>query len=272
MGKVVKNFLIVLLSLTAVGFVLFAAESSSRLLSNTFGWLPFVYSDSELASIEQREREEQLDAYAVSKTMSFIEQVQWIEDSVNADTGGVSSFKIDSLRQQVMLEVDDAYRWIGFEGGSDVVKPFPEEYSSFKDLDAICSAALKNLEELKALYDAAVEEERELLTVLNNVSDSPEGERVRMLAASAGVSVPVYYSRDSCPNGDSTNACYWAGKKYITVTPLGFNRDDAFLTCVLRHEDRHAQQDVNGQIEISSDGVVLNREWLEQDALNYAGC
>lgn len=252
-------------------------QTSFHFFTNSLGFLSFVESDSETAAkqaaVEEADRKKTLDAYAVSKTEKFVEQVKWIKESVSVEkAGGVDSYVLSSLRSQVLAEVEEAYNWVGYVEGGNNKLVFPAEYSNFKDLDDVCGKALNDLEELKVAYDAELEKETQALNVLKNVSDSMEGQRVAALASSVGVSLPVYYSRNSCPNGDDSNACFWAGKGYITVTPLGYSRDDSFLACILKHEDRHAQQFANGQIEISSDGTVVNREWLEADAEQYSGC
>lgn len=252
-------------------------QTSFHFFTNSLGFLSFIESDSEVAAkkaaIEEANKKKTLDDYAASKTEKFVEQVKWIKESVSVEkTGGVSSYVLDSLRTQVLAEVEEAYNWVGYVEGENKKLVFPAEYNSFKDLDAVCAEALNDLEELKVAYDSELEKETQALNVLKNVSDSVEGQRVAALASTVGVSVPVYYSRNSCPNGDNSNACFWAGKGYITVTPLGYSRDDNFLSCILKHEDRHAQQFTNGQIEIAADGTVVNREWLEADASSYSGC
>ena len=93
------------------------------------------------------------------------------------------------------------------------------------------------------------------------------------LALSVGVTLPVFYGTCSVPGSDSSlvTGCYYPGDRKITVTHVADLYGEEYISCVIVHEFRHYDQYVKGLMNVEK-GVVTNRDWLESDAYNYAGC
>ena len=93
------------------------------------------------------------------------------------------------------------------------------------------------------------------------------------LALSVGVSLPVYYGSCSSAGTDQmlVTGCYFPGDDRIFVTHNADAYGEEYISCVIVHESRHYEQFIKGLMNREK-GVVTNRDWLESDARNYAGC
>ena len=93
------------------------------------------------------------------------------------------------------------------------------------------------------------------------------------LAESMGITLPVFYG--TCPSygqdSSDVTGCYFPGSHHITVTHVADSYGEEYISCVIVHEFRHYDQYVKGLISVEK-GVITNRDWLELDAYNYAGC
>lgn len=98
-------------------------------------------------------------------------------------------------------------------------------------------------------------------------------ERLNRLAQSLGITYPVVPTDCYIPGQDPTaiRGCYLTGTYYIGITKYALVYDDAFVSCVMRHEARHLWQDLNGLFDIQN-GEIVNRDWLEADATAHSGC
>lgn len=98
-------------------------------------------------------------------------------------------------------------------------------------------------------------------------------ERLNRIAAEQGISVPVIAADCYLPGVDPTTVrgCYWSGTYVIYITKYAIMYDDAYVACIMRHEARHVWQDTNNLYQYEN-GVLVNRDWLEQDATNASGC
>ena len=92
------------------------------------------------------------------------------------------------------------------------------------------------------------------------------------LAINVGVTLPVYYGTCSSAGDQSlVTGCYFPGDTRIFVTHLADTYGEEYISCVIIHEARHYEQYVKGLMNTEK-GVITNRDWLESDAYNYAGC
>jgi hypothetical protein len=93
------------------------------------------------------------------------------------------------------------------------------------------------------------------------------------LALSVGVTLPVYYGTCPVPGADAAQVtgCYYPGDDRITVTHVADAYGEEYISCVIVHEARHYEQYEKGLMNVEK-GVITNRDWLESDAYNYAGC
>ena len=98
-------------------------------------------------------------------------------------------------------------------------------------------------------------------------------DRLNRLASSMGITYPLVAADCHLPGVDPTmiRGCYWPGSYVIYITKYALMYDDAYVSCIIRHEARHLWQDLNGLYDIQS-GVIVNRDWLEADATAYSGC
>ena len=93
------------------------------------------------------------------------------------------------------------------------------------------------------------------------------------LALSVGVTLPTYYGACPFPDKDPSiiMGCYFPGDTKIIITRYADAYGPEFISCVIVHESRHYEQYVKGLMNVEK-GVITNRDWLESDAYNYAGC
>ena len=93
------------------------------------------------------------------------------------------------------------------------------------------------------------------------------------LALRVGVALPVYYGTCPSAGGDAllVTGCYYPGDNHITVTHVADAYGEEYISCVIIHEARHYEQYLKGLMNMEK-GVITNRDWLESDAYNYAGC
>ena len=99
-------------------------------------------------------------------------------------------------------------------------------------------------------------------------------ERVVRLARAQGITIPVYFgvcAGSSTVDPAIINGCYIPGTYYITITNKAISFGDDWTSCIIRHEYRHYIQDTTGMYQYLN-GYVSNRNQLEADAQNYAGC
>jgi hypothetical protein len=111
--------------------------------------------------------------------------------------------------------------------------------------------------------------------VTPEVPSAPESvqQRLNRLALSVSSSLPFVAQNCSIPGYDPTQirGCYTPGDSIIRITQYATMYDDAYVMCIMRHEARHVWQYTNGMMNIQ-DGVVINRDWLENDAAAASGC
>ena len=98
-------------------------------------------------------------------------------------------------------------------------------------------------------------------------------ERLNRIAAEQGIPYSVIAADCYLPGVDPTTVrgCYWPGTYVIYITKYAIMYDDAYVACIMRHEARHVWQDTNNLYQYEN-GVLVNRDWLEQDATNASGC
>lgn len=98
-------------------------------------------------------------------------------------------------------------------------------------------------------------------------------DRLNRIAAEQGITTPVVAADCHLPGVDPTTVrgCYWPGSYVVYITKYAIMYDDAYVACIMRHEARHVWQDINNLYQYEN-GVLLNRDWLEQDATNASGC
>lgn len=133
---------------------------------------------------------------------------------------------------------------------------------------AAAEEAARVAAEQAAAERAHIISQRQVNTEDRNTSSESIEVRIARLAAQAGVSIPVYY-QDVCGSatpGYYIIACYQPVLHYISITSQGYNLSDNSIVCSLIHENRHYWQDINGYIQVDSNGTILNRAWLESDA------
>lgn len=98
----------------------------------------------------------------------------------------------------------------------------------------------------------------------------PTQDRIHAIASQVGVTVPIAIGE--CVQHPGALACFNSVSNTISVTQAGLESSDDFLRCIITHENRHAYQKAAGLITYAPNGYISNREWLEQDAHNFAGC
>lgn len=93
------------------------------------------------------------------------------------------------------------------------------------------------------------------------------------LAAEQGISVPIRYGVCASNGIDPStiNGCYIPFTYFITITDKGLAYGEAWTRCIIKHEYRHYYQDTNNMYQYLN-GYISNRNLLEADAQNYAGC
>ena len=98
-------------------------------------------------------------------------------------------------------------------------------------------------------------------------------ERLNRIATEQGISTQVVAADCYLPGVDPTTVrgCYWPGSYVIYITKYALMYDDAYVACIMRHEARHVWQDANNLYQYEN-GILVNRDWLEQDATNASGC
>jgi hypothetical protein len=88
-----------------------------------------------------------------------------------------------------------------------------------------------------------------------------------------GVDIPIMYG--SCYSDkiapDQILGCYYPGSNKIFITEYALAWGEEHVKCVILHEYRHYYQDIKGLMRVQK-GQIVNRDWLELDAYNYAGC
>jgi len=98
--------------------------------------------------------------------------------------------------------------------------------------------------------------------------------RINRIASTIPLSLPGIVISDSCAGIGGAIGCFRGGTIY--VTSYGLTYSDCTLHHMLIHEYRHSVQWNEGLVQYDpSTGAVYNRDWLEQDAENFAyqyGC
>lgn len=101
-----------------------------------------------------------------------------------------------------------------------------------------------------------------------------DAQRVASLGVSLGSPLPVVFASCQASSGvdvTTIRGCYYPGDNKIIITQYATMYDDSYVSCIIRHEMRHAWQYQNGMFDIQN-GVIVNRSWLESDATAASGC
>lgn len=106
--------------------------------------------------------------------------------------------------------------------------------------------------------------------VVVEIPTDPTQERIQRIANAVGVTVPI--SVGVCEQHPGALACFKSVSNVISITQAGLASTDDYLSCIINHENRHAYQKAAGLITYAPNGYISNKEWLEQDAHNFAGC
>jgi hypothetical protein len=93
------------------------------------------------------------------------------------------------------------------------------------------------------------------------------------LGQAMGIDIPIYYG--SCYSdttaADQILGCYYPGSNKIIITQYAGAWGEEHVKCVIMHEYRHYYQDIKGLMRVQK-GEIVNRDELELDAYNFAGC
>jgi hypothetical protein len=119
-------------------------------------------------------------------------------------------------------------------------------------------------------------------TIEEPVEDIPEKEYVPVpvgdpylmsLGQSVNVHLPIVFGKCSFEGYSSEQllGCYYLGSDKIIITEYALAWGEDHVKCVILHESRHHWQDEKGLIKMEN-GEIVNRDWLELDAYDYAGC
>lgn len=120
-----------------------------------------------------------------------------------------------------------------------------------------------------AKQDAYNIPKKEYKTIKVQISDP----YLASVASQVGVTLPIVYGscHSDTVNNEQILGCYYPKSNKIIITQYAAQYGEEHLKCVILHESRHHYQDIKGLMNIEK-GVITNRDFLEQDAYNYAGC